>query len=80
MRIHQLKIIYLVYQVHIADGIQFIKKVANFGSADEVSFVKGNEDEASSSDKSCVSSLHGEERVTSKVDIVIIDVDSEDSR
>ncbi|KAF3456615.1 hypothetical protein FNV43_RR01269 [Rhamnella rubrinervis] len=66
-------------QVHIADGIQFIKRVANSASANEVSFVKGNDDEASSSNESCASSSHGEERVTSKVDIVIIDVDSEDS-
>lgn len=66
--------------MHIADGIQFIEKVANSASADGMSSVKGCEDEIASSKESCVTSSHGEARLTSKVDIIIIDVDSDDSR
>ncbi|XP_015887230.2 uncharacterized protein LOC107422309 isoform X1 [Ziziphus jujuba] len=70
-------------QVHIADGIQFIKNIANSASANEMSPVQVNEhasskSEAASSNGSSVLS-HGEGKVTTKVDIVIIDVDSADS-
>lgn len=73
-----------MYQVHIADGIQFLKNIANSASANEMSPVQVNEhasskSEAASSNGSSVLS-HGEGKVTTKVDIVIIDVDSADSR
>lgn len=73
-----------MYQVHIADGIQFVRNVANSAAADEISAVQEKEGahcntEPPSSNRSCLES-HVEGKVPSKVDIVIIDVDSADSR
>ncbi|KAI5349839.1 hypothetical protein L3X38_002730 [Prunus dulcis] len=70
-------------QVHIADGIQFVRNVANSAAADEISAVQEKEGaccntEPPSSNGSCLES-HVEGKVPSKVDIVIIDVDSADS-
>ncbi|CAL8082400.1 unnamed protein product [Prunus armeniaca] len=70
-------------QVHIADGIQFVRNVANSAAADEISAVQEKEGahcytEPTSSNRSCLES-HVEGKVPSKVDIVIIDVDSADS-
>ena len=52
--------LYLVYQVHIADGVQFVREISNSASAGEA--------------------CDHENGVNSKVDIIIIDVDSADSR
>lgn len=73
-----------MYQVHIADGIQFIGNIANSASTNEVSLVQGNGDASSksevpSSNGSHVPS-HEKGKMATKVDIVIIDVDSADSR
>ncbi|KAL5542698.1 hypothetical protein UlMin_010408 [Ulmus minor] len=69
-------------QVHIEDGVQFVRKIASSAAADEAS-VHGNEDasfntEYPSSNSSCKPS-HKEGGGTAKLDIVIIDVDSADS-
>lgn len=67
---------YLLHQVHIADGIQFIRDITSSASANVVS-VPGNED--TSSNESCTTSQE-EDTINTKVDIIIIDVDSADSR
>jgi hypothetical protein len=62
-----------VYQVHIADGIQYVRKAVNFAAADDHCNTEPP------SNGSCLAS-HVEGEGISKVDIVIIDVDSADSR
>lgn len=74
---------YLVYQVHIADGIKFIREITGSSPADEVSVVHGDGNSLSDAEQtsingSCIS--HEEGRANAKVDIIIIDVDSADSR
>ncbi|PON31454.1 Methyltransferase type [Parasponia andersonii] len=59
-------------QVHIADGVQFIREITS--STSNVFSVPGNED--ASSNRSCTSQGGS---VNTKVDIIIIDVDSADS-
>lgn len=56
-----------MYQVHIADGIQYVRKAVNFAATEPPS----NGSRLAS---------HVEGKGISKVDIVIIDVDSADSR
>ena len=68
------------FQVHIADGIQFVREVAADGSSGK----HGNNDaqcdaECPSSNGNC-SASHAESKVISKFDTLIIDVDSSDSR
>ena len=70
------------FQVHIADGIRFIREVA--AAADGVSRKHENNDahcdaECPSSNGSCTAS-RAENNVISKFDILVIDVDSSDSR
>ncbi|KAL6185703.1 hypothetical protein ACLB2K_041830 [Fragaria x ananassa] len=70
-------------QVHIADGIQYVRKAVNFDADDEKSAFGGNENrncnsEPTSSNGSQLAS-HVEGQGNSKLDIVIIDVDSADS-
>ncbi|RVW99834.1 Methyltransferase-like protein 13 [Vitis vinifera] len=67
------------FQVHIADGIQFVREVAADGSSGK----HGNNDaqcdaECPSSNGNC-SASHAESKVISKFDTLIIDVDSSDS-
>lgn len=73
----------LTFQVHIADGIQYVREIANSVEANEVSAFHGNGDTSCTSNypanENCMS-YHVEGRGTTKVDIVIIDVDSSDSR
>ena len=67
----------------MADGIQYVGKIANSTEADEVSVFHGIGDTScgskSSPKKNCIP-YHIEGSRTTKVDIVIIDVDSSDSR
>lgn len=70
--------------MHIADGIQYVRKAVNFDADDEKSAFGGNENrhcnsEPTSSNGSRLAS-HVEGQGNSKLDIVIIDVDSADSR
>ncbi|CAN6722656.1 unnamed protein product [Malus baccata var. baccata] len=62
-------------QVHVADGIQFVRNIANSAASDETSLVQDKKD------AQCNTSSNGdfESKVISKVDILIIDVDSADS-
>lgn len=68
-------------QVHIADGIEFVRGLKTSAAADEVSSVHGIDNVDSnvnlSSDGSCTK-FNGTR--SHKVDILIIDVDSSDSR
>ncbi|XP_024026102.1 methyltransferase-like protein 13 [Morus notabilis] len=69
-------------QVHIADGIKFIREITGSSPADEVSVVHGDGNSLSDAEQtsingSCIS--HEEGRANAKVDIIIIDVDSADS-
>lgn len=67
-------------KVHVADGIQYMGKLANSADADQVSVSHGNEDTSSGSkspEENCMQ-RHIEGNGL-KVDIVIIDVDSSDS-
>lgn len=66
----------LAYQAHVADGIQFVRNIANSAASDETSLVQDKKD------AQCNTSSNGdfESKVISKVDILIIDVDSADSR
>ncbi|KAM5569586.1 hypothetical protein ABKV19_016876 [Rosa sericea] len=70
-------------QVHIADGIQYLRKAVHFAAEDEKSAVRGNEDGHCNSDPPSSNgshlAFHVEGQGISKVDIVIIDVDSADS-
>lgn len=69
-------------KVHIADGIQYVREIANSVEANEVSAFHGNGDTSCTSNyppnENCMA-YHAEGRGTTKVDIVIIDVDSSDS-
>lgn len=62
-------------QAHVADGIQFVRNIANSAASDETSLVQDGKD------AQCNTSSNGdfESKVISKVDILIIDVDSADS-
>lgn len=62
-------------QAHVADGIQFVRNIANSAASDETSLVQDKKD------AQCNTSSNGdfESKVISKVDILIIDVDSADS-
>lgn len=62
-------------QAHVADGMQFVRNIANSAASDETSLVQDKKD------AQCNTSSNGdfESRVISKVDILIIDVDSADS-
>lgn len=79
-------IIYICFmglQVHIADGIVFVRDFKNFAAADGLLAINQNEDASGitkpSVKGSCtVSYAEGRERYG--VDILIIDVDSSDSR
>lgn len=70
---------YLGIQVHIADGIQFVREIASSGAAhfhgkcNDSSYA-----ESSSNGSSTASRAEGVE--ATKVDIVIVDVDSSDPR
>lgn len=68
--------------MHVADGIQYVGKLANSAEA-EVSVFHGNGDTScgskSPSKQNCTP-YHIEGSGPTKVDIVIIDVDSSDSR
>ncbi|CAK9136522.1 unnamed protein product [Ilex paraguariensis] len=76
-------VVVVVEDVHITDGIQFIKEVANFEVADEVRRSHGNEDDLCdtkppASNGSCiVSPAEGKHNIT--IDILIVDVDSSDT-
>lgn len=65
--------------MHIADGIQFVREIASFGAAhfhgkcNDSSYA-----ESSSNGSSTASRAEGVE--ATKVDIVIVDVDSSDPR
>ena len=74
----------MVFQVHVADGIQFVRDINNSLAADEASVVDRNDD-ASSDTKSpplsgSCNASNAENRVSTKIDVLIIDVDSSDSR
>ncbi|XP_048435535.1 eEF1A lysine and N-terminal methyltransferase isoform X2 [Pyrus x bretschneideri] len=62
-------------QAHVADGIQFVRNIANSAASDETSLVQDEKD------AQCNTSSNGdfESKVISKVDILVIDVDSADS-
>ncbi|CAN6722659.1 unnamed protein product [Malus baccata var. baccata] len=62
-------------QAYVADGIQFVRNIANSAASDETSLVQDKKD------AQCNTSSNGdfESKVISKVDILIIDVDSADS-
>ncbi|KAK3008284.1 hypothetical protein RJ639_015352 [Escallonia herrerae] len=73
-----------VVQVHVADGIQFIRDVASNGAADEVTTSNGDKDvlcnsKPPSSDGSGILSP-AEGKWVHGVDILVVDVDSSDSR
>jgi hypothetical protein len=61
-------------QVHIADGIQFVRESASSGAAQ--SHTKSSESPSNGSS----TTSHAEDVEATKVDIIIIDVDSSDSR
>ncbi|XP_075654146.1 uncharacterized protein LOC142624463 [Castanea sativa] len=69
-------------KVHIADGIQYVREIANSVEANAVSAFHGNGDTSCTSNcppnENCMA-YHLEGRGTTKVDIVIVDVDSSDS-
>lgn len=64
------------FQVHIADGIQFVRGIASDGVSGKLG---SNEVECPSSNGSCTAS-YAERKAINKFDILIIDVDSSDSR
>ncbi|KAK2644011.1 hypothetical protein Ddye_019206, partial [Dipteronia dyeriana] len=69
--------------VHVADGIQFVRDINNSLAADEASVVDRNDDAASDTKSpplggSCNAS-NVENRVSTKIDVLIIDVDTSDS-
>jgi hypothetical protein len=66
-------------QVHIADGIQFVRESASFGAAQSHSKSNNSSYTESTSNSSSTTS-HAEDVEATKVDIIIIDVDSSDSR
>lgn len=72
----------LTFQVRVADGIQYVGKLANSAEPDEVSVLHRNGDTScgSKSPKENCVPHHIEDSGLTKVDIVIIDVDSSDSR
>lgn len=57
-----------MFQVHIADGIQFVREFRNFGTIDSSTAVLDNGNSSQV------------ERGNKKIDILIIDVDATDSR
>lgn len=65
-------------KVHIADGIQFVRESASFGAAQSHSKSNNSSYTESPSNGSSTSS-HAEDVEATKVDIIIIDVDSSDS-
>ena len=67
------------FQVHIADGIQFVREVAADGSSGKHGNNDAQCDAECPSNGSCTAS-HAESKVISKFDILIIDVDSSDLR
>lgn len=74
-------LITLRIQVHIADGIQFVRENASSGTAQIHS--KSNDPsytDSPSNESSTASPSHAEGVEATKVDIVIVDVDSSDSR
>ncbi|KAK6914318.1 Methyltransferase type 11 [Dillenia turbinata] len=69
-------------KVHIADGVQFVRALANPAAAEGAALSNGNGESCSnsnsySSNGSC--SVSGEVKADAKVDILIVDVDSSDS-
>ncbi|XP_059632140.1 uncharacterized protein LOC132274819 isoform X2 [Cornus florida] len=69
-------------KIHITDGIQFVREVANT-AANRVTVGQGNDDalcdeNVPSSNASCIIS-HAEGRGSNRIDILIVDVDSSDS-
>ena len=69
---------------HVADGIQFVRDINNSLAADEASVVDRNDD-ASSDTKSpplsgSCNASNAENGVSTKIDVLIIDVDSSYSR
>lgn len=65
-------------KVHIADGIQFVRESASFGAAQSHSKSNNSSYTESTSNSSSTTS-HAEDVEATKVDIIIIDVDSSDS-
>ncbi|KAK2644013.1 hypothetical protein Ddye_019208 [Dipteronia dyeriana] len=70
-------------KVHVADGIQFVRDINNSLAADEASVVDRNDDAFSDTKSpplsgSCNASNVGN-RVSTKIDVLVIDVDSSDS-
>lgn len=59
----------LIFQVHIADGIQFVREFRNSGAKDSSAIVLDNGN-----------SSRVKRRGDTKIDILIIDVDATDSR
>lgn len=70
-------------QVHVADGIQFVRDITNSVTADEVPALHGNvntSDNTIHSIKGICSASSTEVGGSSRIDVLIIDVDSSNSR
>lgn len=65
--------------MHVADGIQFVRDIANSGVTKFHGKCDSCSNTESSSNGSSIAS-HAEDVEATKVDIVIVDVDSSDSR
>lgn len=68
------------FQVHIDDGIQFVREVAADGVSRKHETNDAQCDAACPSSNESCSASHAENKTISKFDILIIDVDSSDSR
>lgn len=73
----------MMIQVHVADGIQFVREITKSFAADEVPVLHGNFD-ASDNTRLPLNGSCGASSTkvggSSRVDVLIIDVDSSDSR
>lgn len=70
-------------QVHVADGIQFVRDITNSVAADEVHALYGNvntSDNTIHSIKGICGASSTEVGDSSRIDVLIIDVDSSNSR
>ena len=73
-----------MFQVHITDGVQFVRGVANCSRADELITRRGNDDTicnmGAPSSNGSYTKTDAKGKGTNSIDILIVDVDSADSR